>query len=165
MTLLRSLAWPTVLLPALVPVTGCAAVCPAIAWINFVTVAVDGDTRSVSWVQLCTPDSCSRATESPAPQPVFPSPTATPTGANGLGFPPGGGPTVHRIMVEQVGPDTWRFGFEIDSPGSVTVRALDAAGKTLAENKVPLEWQRVGRTVGCGGPQTASPVTLKLSTP
>lgn len=163
MTPLRSLAWLTVLLPALVPVTGCATVCPAIAWTNFVTVAVDGDTRNVSWVQLCTPEACSRATERPAPQTVFPPATAAPTGANGLGFPPGGGPSVRRIMVEKVGPDTWRFGFEIDSPASVTVRALDAAGKTVAEKKVPLDWQRVGGTVGCGGPETAAPVTLRLS--
>ena len=139
MTPLRSLAWLTVLLPALVPVTGCARVCPA------------------------TPEACSRATERPAQQTVYPSATAAPTGANGLGFPPGGGPVVRRIMVEKVGPDTWRFGFEIDSPGSVTVRALDAAGKTLAEKKVRLDWQRVGGTVGCGGPETAAPVTLRLS--
>lgn len=165
MTALRSLAWFAVLLPALVPVTGCGRACPTIAWINFVTVAVDGDARNVSWMQLCTPDACSRATESPTPRPVLPSPTATPTGANGLGFPPGGGPTVRRITVEKVGSDTWRFGFEVDTPGSVTVRALYRTGATLAEQKVPLHWQRVGETVGCGGPATASPVTLTVGTP
>lgn len=165
MTVLRSLAWLTVFLPALLPVTGCAKVCPTIAWTNFVTVTVGGDARNLSWVQLCTPDACSRATESPTPQTVPPSATATPTGANGLGFPPGGGPTVRRIMVEKVGSDTWRFGFEMNSPGSVTVRALDRTGATLAEEKVPLHWVRIGGTVGCGGPETASPVTLTLSAP
>ncbi len=165
MAVLRSLAWLTVLLPALVPTTGCAKVCPAIAWTNYVTVAVDGDTRNVSWVQLCTPDACSRSTERPTPQAVPPSPTAAPTGANGLGFPPGGGPTVRRITVEKVGSDTWRFGFEVDTPGSATVRALDRTGATRAEQKMPLHWQRTGETVGCGGPETASPVTLTLSTP
>jgi hypothetical protein len=163
MRLLRSLAWLTVLLPSLVPVAGCARVCPTIAWTNFVTVTLDGDTRNVSWVQLCTPDSCSRATESPAPQAVLPSVTASPTGANGLGFAPGGGPTVRRIIVEKIGPDSWRFGFEIDSPGSVTVRALDSTGKTLAEKRTSLAWQRTGGTVGCGGPETASPVTLTVN--
>lgn len=163
MRLLRSLAWLTVLLPSLVPVGGCARVCPAIAWINFVTVTLDGDTRNVSWVQLCTPDSCSRAAESQAPQAVPPSGTATPTGANGLGTAPGGGHTVRRIVVEKIGSDSWRFGFEIDSPGSVVVRALDSTGKTLAEKKTSLAWQRTGGTVGCGGPETASPVTLTVN--
>jgi hypothetical protein len=163
MRLLRSLAWLTVLLPSLVPVAGCARVCPTIAWTNFVTVTLDGDTRNVSWVQLCTPDSCSRATETPAPQAVLPSVTASPTGANGLGFAPGGGPTVRRIIVEKIGLDSWRFGFEIDAPGSVTVRALDSTGKTLAEKETSLAWQRTDGTVGCGGPETASPVTLTVN--
>lgn len=163
MTLLRSLAWLTVLLPALVPVAGCARACTAIGWANFVTVAVDGDARNVSWVQLCTPDSCSQATESPAPRTVLPSATATPTGANGLGFPPGGGPTVGRIAVEKTGSDSWRFGFDMHSPGSVIVRALDETGKTLAEKKVSLAWQRVGGTAECGGPETAAPVTLTVN--
>lgn len=167
MTLLRSLACFTVLLPALLPVTGCATTCPAIAWANFVTVALDGDTRNVAWVQLCTPDSCSRATESPLPQTVLSSAAASPSAANGLGLPtaPGLGPTVRRILVEKIGSDTWRFGFEMDSPGSATIRALDPAGKTLAENKVSLEWQRIGGTAECGGPETASPVTLTVNAP
>lgn len=163
MTLQRSLAWLTVLLPALVPVSGCARVCPAIAWTNFVTVVLDGDARNVSWVQLCTPDSCSRAGESPAPQTVLPSAAPAPSGANGLGFPPGGGPTVRRIVVEKTGPGSWRFGFDVDAPGSVTVRALDPTGKTLAERKMSLVWQRTGGTAQCGGPETASPLTLTVN--
>jgi hypothetical protein len=161
MTLQRSLAWLTVLLPALAPVSGCARVCPAVAWTNFVIVVLDGDPRNVSWVQLCTPDSCSRAGESPVPQTVLPS--AAPSGANGLGFPPGGGPTARRITVEKMGPERWRFGFDVDAPGSVTVRALDATGKTLAEQKMSLVWQRTGGTGECGGPETASPVTLTVN--
>jgi len=164
MTPLRSLAWLTVLLPALVPVAGCARVCPAIAWTNFVTVTLAGDTRSVSWVQLCTPDSCSRATETPAPQTGLPSAAASPTGANGLGFPSGGGPTQRRITAEKTGTDRWRFGFGMDSPGSVTIRALDPTGKTLAEKETPLTWQRTGGTAACGGPETASPLTLTVTT-
>jgi hypothetical protein len=163
MLLLPSVAWLTVLLPALVPVAGCARVCPTVAWANFVTVVLDGDTRNVCWVQLCTPDSCSRATESPAAQAAPPTATATPTGANGLDFAPDGGPAVHRIMAEKIGSDSWRFGFEIDSPGSVIVRALDPTGKTLAEKKTSLAWQRTGETVGCGAPETASPVTLTVN--
>lgn len=160
---LRSTACLAVLLSGLLPVTGCARVCPAIGWNNSVTVALAGDTRNVAWVQLCTPDACSRATERPTPQPVSPSPTTTPTGANGLGFPPGGGPAVHRIVVEKVGADTWRFSFDMDSPGSATIRALDAAGGTLAEEKVQLNWHRIGGTAECGGPSTAAPVTLAVS--
>jgi hypothetical protein len=66
-------------------------------------------------------------------------------------------------MVQKIGSDSWRFGFEIDSPGSVIVRALDQTGKTLAEKKAPLAWQRIGETVGCGGAKIASPVTLTVN--
>ncbi|MFE4228962.1 hypothetical protein ACFRJ8_13840 [Arthrobacter sp. NPDC056886] len=89
--------------------------------------------------------------------------TATPTGANGLGFAPGGGPAVRHIIVEKVGSDSWRFGFEIDTPGSVIVRALDPTGSTLAEKRTSLAWQRTGDTVRCGGPEIASPVTLTVN--
>jgi len=160
---LRTFAFLTLLLPALLPVTGCARVCPAIGWNNSVTAALAGDARNVAWVQLCTPEACSRATERRIPQPVLPTATATPTGANGLGFPPDGGPAVHRIVVEKVGAATWRFSFDMDSPGSATVRALDAAGRTLAEEKVSLAWQRIGGTAECGGPSTALPVTMTVS--
>ena len=54
--------------------TGCAMTCPTIAWINSVTVALDGDVRNVAWVQLCTPDSCWQATDSPRPQMALSSP-------------------------------------------------------------------------------------------
>jgi hypothetical protein len=164
MSRLRPVACLAVLLPVLLPVTGCGRVCPAIGWNNTVIVALAGDAGNVAWVQLCSPEACSRATERPTPQPVLPTPTANPTGANGLGFPPGGGPAVHRIVVEKIGADTWRFSFDMDSPGSATVRALDSAGRTLAEQKVPLEWQRTGCTAACGGPATASPVTLAVNT-
>lgn len=163
MTRLRSLVLLTALLPALVSASGCARVCPAIAWANFVTVALDGDVGNVSWVQLCTPDTCSRATQTAAPQTEAPSATVAPTGANGLGFPSGGGPTVRPIHVEKIGADSWRFGFEIDTPGSVVVRALDPTGKTLAEKKTSLAWQQTGETVGCGRPEIASPLTLTVN--
>jgi hypothetical protein len=70
---------------------------------------------------------------------------------------------VRRIIVEKIGLDSWRFGFEIDAPGSVTVRALDSTGKSLAEKETALAWQRTDGTVGCGGPETASPVTLTVN--
>jgi hypothetical protein len=133
------------------------------AWLNFVTVAVDGDTRNVAWVQLCIPDVCSQAMDRPVPQPVLPTATPTPTGANGLGFPPGLGPVERRISVERTGANGWRFGFVVDSPGLVTVRALDTAGKTLAEKHVSLAWQQIGGNTACGGPATASPVTLTVN--
>jgi hypothetical protein len=151
------------LLPVILPMTGCGTVCPAIAWTNFVTVALAGDTQNVAWVQLCTPDACSQATEQPAPQPVLPTATATATGANGLGLPPGLVFPGRGIIVEKAGTDTWRFGFDMDAPGSVTVRALDSVGKILAERKVSLEWQRIGGTAECGGPATAAPVTLTVN--
>jgi hypothetical protein len=165
MRLMRSLAVFATLLPGLLSATGCGATCPAIAWINSVTVALDGDVRNVAWVQVCTPDSCSQATDSPTPQTALSSPIET---AGGNGFDhlsiPGSGSAAHRISVERTGSNTWQFGFEKVSPGSVTVRALDEAGHTIAEKKMSLNWQRTERTVGCGGPETASPVTLSLGT-
>jgi hypothetical protein len=70
---------------------------------------------------------------------------------------------VRRITVEKISSDSWRFGFEIGAPESVTVRALDPTGKTLAEKKMSLAWHRIGGTAGCGGPETASPLTLTVS--
>ena len=57
----------------------------------------------------------------------------------------------------------WRFGFILESPGLATVRALDPAGGILTEQKVPLVWQQVGATTGCGAPATAAPVTLAIN--
>jgi hypothetical protein len=165
MTPMRSLVLFATLLSALFSGSGCAMTCPTIAWINSVTVALDGDVRKVAWVQLCTPDSCSPATDSPTSKTALSSPTET-AGAYGfdhLSAPPSG-PAVHRISVERTSPNTWQFGFENVSPGSVTARALDEAGNTITERKLSLDWQRTGRTVGCDGPETASPVTLNLGT-
>ncbi|MET3935345.1 hypothetical protein [Arthrobacter sp. OAP107] len=163
MVRLRPFACLALLLPVLLPVAGCAKTCPAMAWINYLTVALDGDTRTVAWVQLCTPDACSQAADRPTAPPVLPTATPTPTGANGLGFPPGQGPAEHHISVERTGSDAWRFGFVVESPGSVTVRALDSAGKTLAEKRVSLAWQQIGKATECGGPATAAPVTLAVN--
>ncbi|MFE4543130.1 hypothetical protein [Arthrobacter sp. NPDC056727] len=160
---LRSAAWLALLLPALLPATGCATVCPAIAWINSLTMVLDGDTRVVARVQLCTKTVCSEATDGLQRRPVLPTATATPTGANGLGLPLGLGSPERGIIVERTGTDTWRFGFDMDAPGAVTVRALDSAGKILAERKVSLEWKRIGGTAECGGPATAAPVTLTVT--
>lgn len=160
MTPMRTLALFGTLLSAPFSATGCAMTCPTIAWINSVTVALDGDVRNVAWVQVCTPDSCSEATDSPAPQTALSSPTET-AGGNALGIPGSASP---RITVERTGSNTWQFGFEKVSPRSVTARAIDEAGNTITERKLSLDWQRTGRTVGCGGPETASPVTLNLGT-
>ncbi len=164
MTPMRSPALLATLLPALLSATGCAATCPTIAWINFVTVALDGDVRNVAWVQVCTPDSCSQATDSGTPQTALSSPTET-AGGNRFNHPgiPVPGSAAHRISAERTGANTWQFGFEKVSPGSVTVRALDEAGNTIAERKMSMDWQRTERTVGCGGPETAS-VNLGLGT-
>jgi hypothetical protein len=165
MSRLRSAACLGLLLSAVLQVTGCAKTCPAVAWLNFVTVTVDGDTRNVAWVQLCTPDACSRATARLTPQPVLPTatPTPTPTGANGLGFPRGLGPVERHIPVERTGADAWRFGFLVDLPGAVTLRAFDSAGKILAEKRLSLVWQQTGRATECGAPAMAAPVTLTVN--
>lgn len=162
MSRVRGAACLALLLPVILPATGCGVTCPSMAWINYVTVALDGDTEKVAWVQLCTSEACSQATDRPAPAPVLPTATPTPTGANGLGFPPGLGPKEHHISVERVSTDAWRFGFVVDSPGSVTVRALGPAGQTVAEKKVPLVWKQIGEKTACGGPATTAPVTLTV---
>jgi hypothetical protein len=51
----------------LLSLTGCASAlpsaCPAIGWVNTLTVALEGETATVETVQLCTENECASAAE------------------------------------------------------------------------------------------------------
>lgn len=119
--------------------SGCGIVgttCPAIGWINTMTVEVPGGASRVADVQVCTPAGCSPT--DPAEllsDPEIPS-------------------------SQGVQGDTWTFSLGMSAPESVTVRALSAEGEVLAEIDAALEWHRVGGSEQCGGPGEAAPVSL-----
>lgn len=121
--------------------TGCSlsTACPAIGWINSVTVTLDGDVQNVDVVELCADRMCSRpqgsqqATEDAIP------------------------------FIASAKSDTdWEVQIGMQAPKAVSVRALSADGRVLAETEANLDWRRVGGSERCGGPQEADPVTLQV---
>ncbi len=144
---------------------GCAPeACPAIGWSSSLTVELTGDTSPVHLVELCSEGTCSGPVQ-----------RAPDTGAkNFLPVPSTGavsrGPVSEGTELEEPSPysasrvddNTWHMGFMMQTPTAVTVRALTAGGKVLAEENFTLEWTRVGGSEQCGGPMKADPVVLEL---
>lgn len=112
---------------------GCAGpltdACPAIGWMNTLTVEVTGDAARVAHVDLCVADGCASDPERPAELGVV---RGTPTGG-----------------------DTWRFELS-GGPEAFSVRVYDATDAVLADAPVQPEWVRVGGTERCGGPHEAT---------
>lgn len=120
---------------AVLGLSGCVSIpfgaCPAIGWLNTLTVALDGDTAAVDQVQLCTEAGCAPASD------------VDMTGPLGL------------ITVADHDGDTWTF--SVDSlPDTFTVRTLAADGTALSDTEVTPEWVRVGGSAQCGGPHEAT---------
>lgn len=138
--------------------------CPAIGWSNSLSVELEGGVSSVAEVQGCVEDVCSHFVRLP-PKTDAPVEIITPAPGGG-----GGGETRRShpprefspYMASRVDEDSWRVRFEMTSPASVTVRALDTDGAVLAEEDFALEWVRVGGSEQCGGPGEAGPVTLRI---
>lgn len=152
---------PAVLMLAVsVPVASCSTACPAIGWVNTVTVELGGDLMRVDTVQLCADGACSELSPEPgtaAPRIVVTTPldaTAPVT------------PDVQRTMApfyaERIDADTWRFTVMMASPDHVSAKALSATGEVLAEKDADLDWKRIGGSAQCGGPSEASPVELTV---
>lgn len=127
---------PAVLMAA-AGLIGCGQpVCPAIGWLNALTVQLDGDTSAVDHVQLCTEAGCAPADDVDPAGPLGP------------------------ISVTDHAGDTWTF--SVDTlPETFTVRALAADGQALADFEVTPDWVRVGGSARCGGPREAT-VTVQL---
>ncbi|QHK21593.1 hypothetical protein GU243_19960 [Pseudarthrobacter psychrotolerans] len=153
---------PAVLMLAVcIPVAGCSTACPAIGWVNSVTVELAGDLSRVDSVQLCADGACSELRPEPgtaAPRIVV----TTPLDASAP-FTPEAQPTMAPFYASRVDADTWRFTVvNMSSPDHVTAKALSATGEVLAVKEADLDWNRVGGSAQCGGPGEASPVELTV---
>jgi hypothetical protein len=116
---------------------GCASVptpfaCPAIGWVNSLTVELGGETSGVGSVQLCTDDGCA------------PGDDVDPSGPLGL------------VTLDEHDGDVWSFSVGMTTPDHITVRVLAADGTVLSETAVEPEWVRVGGDARCGGPSEAT---------
>lgn len=152
---------PAVLMLAVcIPVAGCSNVCPAIGWVNSITVELAGDVSRVDTVQLCADGACSELRPEPgtaAPRIVVTTPldARAPHTLEAQ-------PTMAPFYAEWIDADTWRFTVSMSSPDHVTAKALSATGDVLAEEEADLDWKRVGGSAQCGGPMEASPVELTV---
>lgn len=102
--------------------------CPAVGWINHVTVNVYGDSASVTSLAICDGETCARG------------PGDTAADMADLWY-----------YVDRDG-STWSFDLGMSTPESVTVRAFGADDALLNESTVAPEWVRVGGSEQCGGP-------------
>lgn len=121
---------------------GCSppVACPAIGWINSVTVTLEGDVKSVDLVELCADGMCSRPRGS------------QPAAENTIPF------------IASAKSDTvWKITIGMRAPKTVSLRALSTDGRVLAKKEANLDWRRVGGTKRCGGPEKADPVTLRVN--
>lgn len=152
---------PAVLLSGVcLPVASCTNACPAIGWVNSVTVELAGDVSRVGDVQLCADGACSELRPEPetaAPRVV----TTMPVGATAP-VTPKTPPSMAPFYAEQVDADTWRFTVNMRSPNRVTAKVLAAGGEVLIEMGADLEWKRVGGSAQCGGPSEAPPIGLVI---
>jgi len=144
-------------------VVGCSfpTVCPAIGWINTVTVTLEGQTQDVAGVELCADNACSvprqnqPTSDEPAPvETLTPSQLATGT--------PSPGATGVPFHASQSSDHSWEIATGMATPKNATVRALSASGEVLAERDVTLNWSRVGGSESCGGPGEADPISLPM---
>jgi hypothetical protein len=152
---------PAVLLLAVcAPVAGCSTACPAIGWVNSVTVELTGDVSQVATVQLCADGACSELRPEPRtaePRIVVTTPL-DPTARVTRQAPPAMAP----FYAERIDAGTWRFTVNMSSPDHVTARVLTSAGEVLIEKDTDLEWKRVGGSAQCGGPSEAPPLELTM---
>lgn len=129
----RAIAAASVALVVLAGALGCVpgGACPAIGWINTVTVDASafGD---AAFVQLCVPVGCSAAPgEHPSPSSDLRVPTSSADGGFAVGM---------------------------TTPDSVTVRVYDADG-ILHEEAVEISWTHSDGP--CGGPSVAGVIMVQ----
>ncbi len=144
-----------------VPVSSCSTACPAIGWVNSVTVELAGDVSSVDTVQLCDGDSCSQLAPQAAPsatRSISPTLSVDPSAP----FTPEPQRTSAPFYATRIDAGTWRFSVMMGSPDRVSAKALSASGEVVAETEADLDWKRVGGSAQCGGPSEASPVKLTI---
>ncbi len=149
------------MLAVYIPVAGCSIACPAIGWVNSVTVELAGGVARVDTMQLCADGACSELRPEPgtaAPRIVVTTPLearASPT--------PEVQPTMAPFYAERIDADTWRFTVNMSSPDHVTAKALSSTGEVIAETDADLDWKRVGGSAQCGGAVVAPAVVLTVA--
>lgn len=115
--------------------TGCGATCTTIGWSNTLVVRVDGSADVVAAVEVCDDRGCS----------------SEPSRDGVSGFSP-----------PEVTTDGWVFHLaDMSLPDRVVVRALDAGHRVVHASEVEPEWERIGGSEQCGGPEKAT-ITLEL---
>lgn len=120
--------------------------CPAIGWSSSLTVELTGDASQVHLVELCSEGVCS------GPVQCAPNEGATTFSLEESIGTTGAGTSSEGTEPEEPAPysasrvddNTWNRGFMMQAPTAVTVRALTAGGRVLAEENFTLEWTRVG---------------------
>lgn len=104
--------------------TGCSfGACPAIAYLYSVEVRVSGELVTL---EACAAGDCVSSADAPAEPLMF--------------------------AVTPAGVDTWTVGAFPSTPDRLTLRARDAAGVVIAEERYDLDWTRTGGSEQCGGP-------------
>lgn len=113
--------------------------CPAIGWINELTVTLDGNVAPVADVKLCIDEACVPMATGTPPEELAQVGLATQNGTT----------------------DEWVFTTGMSTPERFSVRVYNANGEVLADRDVTAEWVRVGGSEACGGPGEAT-VTVQL---
>lgn len=132
----------TILLVTTLGLTACSPsgfVCPAIGWINELTVTLDGDVSPVADVKLCVEDACVPMTAGTPPEELAQVALAAQNGST----------------------DEWVFTTSMNTPERFSVRVYSADGDVLTDRDVTAQWTRVGGSEECGGPAEAT-VTVQL---
>ena len=113
--------------------------CPAIGWINALTIQLDGDVSEVADVQLCIDDACVPTEDGAVPDDL----------------------AQVALDPQDGNSDEWVFTTGMSTPAAFTVRVLAADGSILTDAAVTPEWIRGGGSEQCGGPGDAT-VTVHL---
>jgi len=116
--------------------TGCMVaegeVCPAIGWVDTLTVRIVGDPAQVADVKLCTEAGCAPSATGPAP------------------------PGLQAVsLIPGAGAGEWRFAL-VTRPAEFSVRAYDRDGTVLHDAPAAPDWIRIGGSERCGGPSEAT---------
>jgi hypothetical protein len=115
---------------------GAGTVCPAIGWVNTVTVGLADDWPPVEGGSLLV--------ECPSPCAIQPHARDTTAETDQVSMPLTG-----RSVVVDVG---------MTSPDSVVLTVLGPDGAELSVTEADLDWRRVGGSEECGGPHAVSVV-------
>lgn len=124
-------------LAAAVALTGCGSgeiACPAIGWINELTITLDGDLSDVADVKLCIEDDCAPAEGTDIPEEL----------------------TEVAFTDQDASTGTWVFTTGMSTPDQFIVRVYAADGTVLSNTQARPQWVRVGGSEQCGGPGEAA---------